>query len=305
MIIDTHIPYTFRILRDNINSLMRIFPFIRREIIGYSVLGNPIYCLIIGNGPKEVFYSGAIHANEWIVSPMLMQFIEDLCVAYISNSYIYGQNARQLLNMTTFFIVPMVNPDGVNLVNGVFSSSSPAYLKAKRISDNYPEIPFTNGWKANLNGVDLNLQFPAGWDMAKQIKYSQGFVSPAPRDFVGFRPLSEPESIAIYHYTLSHNFQLILAYHTQGEEIYWQFEDYAPDNAFGIGTAFANSSGYTLANVPYQSSFAGYKDWFLQEYRKPGYTIESGLGENPLPISQFDKIYSDNIGILVLGAVYA
>jgi g-D-glutamyl-meso-diaminopimelate peptidase len=63
--------------------------------------------------------------------------------------------------------------------------------------------------------VDLNLQFPAGWEQAKEIKYSQGFTSPAPRDFVGSAPLSEPESIALYNFTISHNFSLILAYHTQ------------------------------------------------------------------------------------------
>ena len=75
----------------------------------------------------------------------------------------------------------------------------------------------------------------------------------------------------------------------------------------GIGNAiakkFSELSGYKIANVPYNSSFAGYKDWFLQEYRRPGYTIEAGLGENPLPINQFNEIYNDNIGILVLGAV--
>ena len=58
-----------------------------------------------------------------------------------------------------------------------------------------------------------------------------------------------------------------------------------------------------MADVPYASSFAGYKDWFIQTYDSPGYTIEAGLGTNPLPISQFNEIYRDNIGILVLGAV--
>lgn len=96
---------------------------------------------------------------------------------------------------------------------------------------------------------------------------------------------------------------MILAYHTQGKEIYWQFQNYAPPEALSIGRKLANSSGYRLANVPYNSSFAGYKDWFLQEYRKPGYTIEAGLGENPLPVSQFDEIYADNLGILVLSSI--
>ena len=118
-----------------------------------------------------------------------------------------------------------------------------------------------------------------------------------------FGPLDSPESFALYNFTLFHNFRLILAYHTQGKEIYWQFQNYAPEGAEEIGKLFANVSGYTLANVPYESGFAGYKDWFLQEYRRPGYTIEAGLGTNPLPISQFNRIYNDNIGILVLGTM--
>lgn len=119
----------------------------------------------------------------------------------------------------------------------------------------------------------------------------------------GHGPLVAPEAIALYNFTRFHNFRLILAYHTQGQEIYWQFQNYAPTEAEEIGETFANASGYRLADVPFASSFAGYKDWFLQEYRRPGYTIEAGIGNNPLPISQFDEIYNDNIGILVLGAI--
>lgn len=150
--------------------------------------------------------------------------------------------------------------------------------------------------------MDLNLQFPAGWEKAKEIKYKQGFNKPAPRDFVGYGPLTEPEALSIYNFTLSHDFSLILAYHTQGQEIYWNFQNINPPDGYQIGQKFANSSGYTLANVPFNSSFAGYKDWFIQTYYRPGFTIEAGLGENPLPISQFDEIYKDNLGILVLGA---
>lgn len=160
------------------------------------------------------------------------------------------------------------------------------------------------GWKfLKSTGVDLNLQFPASWENAKKIKYARGYTSPAPRDFVGFNPLTEPESVALYNFTLANNFKLILTYHTQGKEIYWQYLNYAPKEAYYIGQKFAKVSGYSLTNVPYESSFAGYKDWFLQEHKKPGYTIEAGFGENPLPLSQFNQIYNDNIGILILGAV--
>lgn len=109
--------------------------------------------------------------------------------------------------------------------------------------------------------------------------------------------------MAIYNFTLSHDFRLVLSYHTQGQEIYWQFQDFTPPNSLAIGEQFADASGYTLSETPYNSSFAGYKDWFIQTYNRPGYTIEAGIGENPLPISQFDEIYQDNLGILVLGAI--
>ena len=139
--------------------------------------------------------------------------------------------------------------------------------------------------------------------MAREIKFGQGFVTPSPRDYVGSGPLTEPESLAMYNFTLMHNFNLVLAYHTQGKVIYWQFQDFTPPNNLYIGRQFENVSGYSLEDTPYNSSFAGYKDWFIQDFNRPGYTIEAGLGVNPLPISQFNEIYRDNLGILILGAV--
>ena len=90
--------------------------------------------------------------------------------------------------------------------------------------------------------MDLNLQFPAGWERAKEIKFAQGFTSPAPRDFVGDGPLVAPESLALYNFTLSHNFRLILAYHTQGRVIYWRFLDYLPPASYYIGEHFSRLS---------------------------------------------------------------
>ena len=302
-IIPTNISYSYSILIMNINALRKVFPFIEVNSIGSSVLGNPIPYIKIGNGQKQIFYNASFHANEWITTPLLIKFVENYLLAYVNNSTIFGYNARNLFNSVSLYIVPMVNPDGVNLVTGEFEKSSINYMQTEKISKNYPNIPFPSGWKANIEGVDLNLQFPAGWEEAKRIKFEQGFTSPAPRDFVGNGPLVAPEALAVYNFTLSHNFELVIAYHTQGQEIYWQFQNYATNRGRLIGEQFANVSGYRLADVPYNSSFAGYKDWFLQQYRRPGYTIEAGIGNNPLPISQFNEIYSDNLGILVLGMV--
>ena len=302
-IVPTNVLYNSSILRQNLILLNHTYPFLNIQVVGNSVLGKPIYVVKLGKGPNKVFYSGSIHANEWITSVLLMKFIENYCDAYVSDSSLYGYPIRQLFNSTSIYIMPMVNPDGVDLVNGNINQNSTAYRNTVSISNRFPDIPFPSGWKANINGIDLNLQFPAGWEQAKEIKYAQGFNQPAPRDFVGFGSLTEPEALTIYNFTLMHDFKLVLAYHTQGQEIYWQFQNFNPPNSLEIGQSLAEVSGYRLAETPYNSSFAGYKDWFIQNYNRPGYTIEAGIGENPLPISQFDEIYNDNIGILILSAV--
>lgn len=295
--------YSYSVLQKDLQRLKEKYEFLEFGNIGYSVLGRPIPYIRLGIGPNEVMYSAAFHANEWITSLVLMKFVEEYAEKYNQNGFIYEYNVRELFNKSSIYIIPMVNPDGVDLVTGAIPLNTGIYNQFKDISLNFPSIPFPDGWKANFNGVDLNLQFPASWEKARQIKFAQGYTKPAPRDFVGYGSLTEPEALAIYNFTLAHNFRLILAYHTQGEVIYWKYGDYLPLYSEQIGQMFSEASGYALDITPPESAYAGFKDWFIQEYNRPGYTIEAGLGENPLTISQFEKIYNDNIGILVLGAI--
>jgi g-D-glutamyl-meso-diaminopimelate peptidase len=160
-IVSTNVSYNSSVLYKNINDLLKMYPFLKLENIGYSVLGKPIYVITIGNGKREVFYSAAIHANEWITSPILMKFIEDISNAYVKHSKLFGYYVNDILNETTIHFCPMINPDGVDLVTGLLSIGSPSYVSAKKIASNYSSIPFPDGWKANIRGVDLNLQFPA------------------------------------------------------------------------------------------------------------------------------------------------
>lgn len=299
-IIPTNVRFTSLVLEICIDGLRARYPFIRTGSVGNSVIGRDIHYITIGSGDNQVFYNASHHANEWITTPVLMKFLEEYVAAYVSNGIIFKHNARTLFSQTKLYVIPMINPDGVDLVTGQISSGR-YFLQARAFAANYPEIPFPDGWKANIDGVDLNLQYPAGWEIAREIKYAMGITSPAPRDFVGYRPLSAPESRAAYELTLRQNFSLTLSYHTQGEVVYWKYLDYNPRDSYKIAREFAEVSGYEVEETPYESGHAGYKDWFILHFNRPGYTIEAGLGTSPLPLEMFDRIYSDNIGILTLG----
>lgn len=300
MLVPTDVFYTSQLNAVVIQELEIKYPFLEIGIIGMSVLGNPIPYIKVGTGTKKVFYNAAFHANEWITTPVLLKFVEELAEAYITEKRLNGVDVNRLLRNVQLYVVPMVNPDGVDLVNGVIREVE-VLRRTEEIAEKYPDIPYPTGWKANIRGVDLNLQFPAEWQMARRIKFAQGFTTFAPRDFVGEGPLTEPESLAVYNFTLQNDFALILAYHSQGEVIYWKFLDYEPPRSREIALYFGEVSGYQVEETPIASGYAGYKDWFIQSYNRPGYTIEVGSGENPLPLEQFEQIYRDNIGILLGG----
>lgn len=155
IIVPTNMAYTSCILQNNVEQLKKKYGFLKTGNIGYSVLGKPIPYIKIGNGTNEVMYSGSIHANEWINSIVLMKFVEDFSKAYEKNEKIYGYSAREIFNKTSIYVIPMVNPDGVDLVTGVIPENTGIYNQFKDISLNFSNIPFPSGWKANFNGVDL------------------------------------------------------------------------------------------------------------------------------------------------------
>ncbi|MBR6556027.1 MAG: peptidoglycan-binding protein [Clostridia bacterium] len=302
-VVPTDISFTYEVLILCIEGIAARYPDVRTGSFGHSVLGRELPRLTLGFGSRRVFYNAAHHANEWITTPLLMRFAERYAAAAAFDREIGGRSARELLAAVTLVIAPMVDPDGVDLVCGAFSPGSPEWLRAAMLST--PGIPFPAGWKANIEGVDLNLQYPALWEKAKEIKFAQGYTKPGPRDYVGSAPLSAPESRAVYELSLSEDFDRTVSWHTQGEVIYWQFSDFRPEGAEELGLRLSEVSGYPLEPTPEGSAYAGYKDWFIQEYDRPGYTVEAGRGISPLPIRDFEEIWERNLGIMTEGISFS
>lgn len=282
-IVNTTVPITAADNDRYIQQIISAYPFCETEVIATTAYDRPVRTLEFGHGERKVLLSASHHANEWITSLVLLKYAEEFCAQAARNP--------SLLEQATVVMVPMVNPDGVDLVTGAIVPGSIPYEATQRLSESYPNIPFPDGWKADLLGVDLNLQYPAGWLQAREIKFSQGFTRPGPRDYVGRAPLTQVEAKAMEELTDDFEPDVVVAFHSQGELIFWQFQDTEVPGARELGEAMARASGYSLSETPYNSSFAGYKDWFIQEYRRPGYTVEVGSGINPLPIEQFEEIY--------------
>lgn len=292
--------YTYSIMMRNISGLKARYPFLQIGGTGYSVLGKTLFYLKLGNGTNRVFYNAAHHALEWITSPVLMKFCEDYLRAYALGATLNGYNINELWKKTSIYLVPMVNPDGVDLVIDGLTADNPYYNSL--IKWNNGSKDFSSDWEANIRGVDINHNYDAAWQESKEAAEALGITGPGPTRYSGPYPVSEPETRAMVRFTRNNNFRLALAYHSQGEVIYWDFMDMAPPEAKTIGLKLSQISGYALEKATGITSYAGYKDWFTKEFRRPGYTIEVGQGVNPLPLSQFGQIYETNLGMLLYAA---
>ncbi|MBO8155035.1 MAG: LysM peptidoglycan-binding domain-containing protein [Bacillaceae bacterium] len=282
--------YSYEDMMNDLNELRTIYPFIRTNTIGQSVMGKSIPEVTVGTGVKRVHANASFHANEWITTPIMMTFLNDYLIALTNNQPIRGLYVNPFYEQTFLSLVPMVNPDGVNLVQQGPPQEQPYRDLVLQINNG--NTNFSN-WKANIRGVDLNNQYPARWEIEKERKEQE----PAPRDYPGEAPLTEPEAIAMAELTRRRDFRRALAFHTQGEVIFWGFLGLEPPESETIVNEFARVSGYRP--IQYVDSYAGYKDWFIQEWRRPGFTVELGRGINPLPLTQFNEIYEESLGIFL------
>ena len=281
-----------------LKQLRRTAPFVYIKTLTRTAGGRPVAAVQLGCGCTKVLVTGTHHANESITGTLLWELLLRYCEAVRTGGTFGGKNAQALFHNSMLYCVPLVDPDGADLVAGEIPEIAPEYIRAREIAAQFPEIPFPSGWKANLRGVDLNLNYPASWEEAKKIKAALGFDRPAPRDYPGRKPLDQRETAALAAYTACIRPDVLLAWHTQGSVIYPGGPGIDPPGAEGLAQRLSEVSGYAVEEVPPESSNAGFKDWFLARFHRPGFTIEAGLGENPLPLEQLPKLLEENEPLL-------
>ena len=267
---------TFEELQSKILSLSTL-PNVDFFIVGYSLLGKPVYGIHIGNySGNQLLIEGAIHAREYITAELIVDQVK-----YLYNKPIDGG----------IYFIPMVNPDGVQLVLDGTAPLRCEKLRQYILNVNDGSDDFSQ-WKANLNAVDLNVNFNAQWGGG-----SQNVFCPAPGNFVGYYPNSEREVNNLINFTLKNQPNATISYHTKGEVIYYGFdvlneEQLARD--LDIARTIQNVTGYQVVKT--ENSTGGYSDWVSLNLGVPAFTIEVGNASLPHPIGedQLPLIFEQN-----------
>lgn len=289
---------TERTREEYISRLCRRYSFMERFKAGKSVLGRPLDGLRLGGGGESVLYAAAFHGQEWLTSLVMLRFAERLCQALDNGGSIAGIDCRRALLGRSLILLPCVNPDGVEIALSGAQAAGDLSGEVLRISGGD-----LSTWNANARGVDLNRNFDAGWHISRQLEQAAGITGPAPRRYGGEAPASEPETQAVTALCSRSDLRMVLALHSQGEEIYWRYGQHTPQGAALMAKVLSMASGYELCSPDPIASHGGFKDWFIDKFDRPGFTVEMGKGQNPLPLEDLEPIYSRLEEMLMLGVV--
>lgn len=280
--------YDYESLRKDIRTLDPVATEV--VSIGKSAMGRELYCIKTGRGTKKLVITGAHHGLEYVTSKFLMLFAKRYNSSLMENTSFCGYNSKQIFKEVTVYIIPMVNPDGVDIaVNGLDITNEVHRQLISKVGIH----SFRKVWQANSAGVDLNHNYDAMWHNTVE--------KPGATLYGGKFPESEPETVAICNFIRENNPDMLICFHSQGREIYYDFDGAVQRRTEEIAKKMALASGYVATAPVGSASYGGCKDWFIKEFEKPGFTVEMGMGKNPLSSGQAESLYDENAAIILTG----
>ncbi|SIS42852.1 M14 family zinc carboxypeptidase [Salimicrobium flavidum] len=287
-IVNTNSTYTYEEMQGDLEQLDDTYgDLVEVFDIGDSVYDRDIYLVKLGYGDDHVLYNGSHHAREWLTTILNMNMIEEYAKGYLGETSFPSYNAKQVLDDTSIWFVPMVNPDGVTLQQKGLSAF-PEEVHDKLIEWNEGSTNFKR-WKANAQGIDLNRQYPSGWNNVTKTSRSY-------KNFKGDYPLQAPEAKVMRDLQYLLNPELTISYHTAGQIMYWNYriepEDYERNSR--IARNYSRFSGYDL--VQFESNGSGYTDWVLDYWDQPALTPELAVYPGPTNVdpARFPTAWENN-----------
>lgn len=278
------LPFDYEAQKKYIEQLSAEYPFIEVSVVSRTCLGRGIFSLSIGSKKNSVLLAGGFHGSEWISCLVLLRFIERLSFCIKNKRQMRSVDASRAFSALGVTVIPCVNPDGTEIaVHGPDSARS-----LRRFVENIGCDDFSR-WNANALGVDINHNFNAGFAECRRIEEENGIMGPASRQYGGRYPESEAETKALTRLCRVRHFRQVMAVHSQGEELYWKYGENTPHQSSMMAKILADACRYTLVQNSSLASHGGFKDWFIEEFARPGFTLEVGRGVNPLPAGSLQK----------------
>ncbi|MBQ8433080.1 MAG: hypothetical protein IJX28_09380 [Clostridia bacterium] len=272
----------------DLEALCAKFPGLEFDYLGESILGRPIPRIRLGHGPKMFFYIGAHHGMEWITASLLQHFLRDFLEIDNHRGRIFGQDLALWKQRNTLFLIPMLNPDGVEYQIHGIHGENPLYERLMEMNRQSNDF---STWQSNARGVDLNHNYDADfWEYKKQ--EAELGIQNGPTRFSGEHPESEPEVHALCNCIRYHSPTAILTLHTQGEEIFFKSGHRTLPGTTSVARALSRLTGYRLSVAEGLASYGGLTDWCVQKEICPSFTMECGKGTNPLPAAMEFPIYA-------------
>lgn len=295
--------YSYTEMVSDLEQLALAYPehFSYREI-GRSCDGRTLYVAVLGSpsAPRQIIADAGTHGREYLTPMFVMATLEYYLQNY-DRQLLDGKSPAELFSDTALYVVPMMNPDGITisqfgseallteelrtLVYDIYQAKRSAGLTS------FTFAQFQKYWKANGRGVDINRNFDVASPNGKE--YDSPPTSPDSAGYPGESPMSEPETRAYVSLVESlSNPIACISVHSQGSLIYWDCgQDYSGRvTALALANSVKGVNGYPLY---YADSFtAASSDWCMLVKNIPSITIETGKGVCPLPLSEFESIFS-------------
>ena len=291
-------PLDFLSVCKKLHSFDEKHSFARLSTIGKSVMGRDIFSLSVGRAASYVLFAAAFHGSEHITCTLLIEFIQRLLEAIETDGHLSGVNVRRALSGRGLIFVPLVNPDGCEIsIRGKAGCGAAEPFISEICGGDYSHF------NANARGVDINHNFDADWKSLKRREESAGILRPAKTRFGGYHPESEPETVALTTLCKSYNIRHAIALHSQGEVIFPPSPENAPPRSLKMAQIMSACSGYKIEYPEGLAVGGGFKDWFVEEFSRPAFTVEIGKGENPLPTEDYPKIYASISELLMLCSI--
>ena len=274
---------------------------------GYTADGRDLLDVVIGNpdAQKDVIIQYSMHAREYVNSLLGMKQIEELLKGMNNGTQYNGVAYSDILQNVRLHLIPMMNPDGVMIAlygfdaignetirNGLYECWQNDILLGKGDPD---ILAYYRRWKANARCVDLNRNFDCGWET------TVGTTQPSCSRYKGESAASEAETKALVALKDAINCVGQIAYHSEGELVYWDYGSLGDLHVVDeqLADLVSGITGYTKeSTVSSNQETAGCSDYFILECSIPSITIETGVGECPIYIDQWDTIWNQNAQVL-------